>query len=59
MHNHEGEKCPVHGKEACPDMVKEAVRMPAKTGNLVNVIFRFRSQSYHAEDVLLSSIITN
>ena len=27
-------ECPVHGKKACPDMVKEAVRMPAKTGNL-------------------------
>ena len=26
-------------------MVKEAVRMPAKTGNLVNVIFRFRSRT--------------
>ena len=45
MHNHKGEECPVHGKKACPDMVEEAVRMPAKTGNLVNVIFRFRSQS--------------
>ena len=45
MHNHQGEECPVHGKKACPDMVKEAVRMPAKTGNLVNVIFRFRSQT--------------
>ena len=45
MHNHQGEECPVHGKKACPDMVKEAVRMPAKTGNLINVIFRFRSQT--------------
>ena len=45
MHTHKGEECPVHGKKECPDMVKEAVRMPAKTGNLVNVIFRFRSQS--------------
>ena len=45
MHNHQGEECPVHGKKACPDMVEEAVRMPAKTGNLVNVIFRFRSQT--------------
>ena len=59
MHNHQGEECPVHGKKACPDMVEEAVRMPAKTGNLVNVIFRFRSQSYYVEDVLPSSIITN
>ena len=45
MHNHEGEECPVHGKKACPDTVKEAVRIPAKTGNLVNVIFRFRSKT--------------
>ena len=45
MHTHKGEECPVHGKKECPDMVKEAVRMPAKTGNLVNVIFRFRSKS--------------
>jgi len=46
MHNHKGEDCPVHGKKECPgESVEEAVRMPAKTGNIVNVIFRFRSQS--------------
>jgi uncharacterized membrane protein (UPF0127 family) len=45
MHNHKGEECPVHGIKECPGPIKEAVRMPAKTGNLVNVIFRFRSQS--------------
>ena len=44
-HTHEGEECPVHGKKSCPDMVEEAVRMPAKTGNLVNDIFRFRSST--------------
>ena len=44
-HTHEGKECPVHGKKSCPDMVEEAVRMPAKTGNLVNVIFRFRSST--------------
>ena len=44
-HTHEGEECPVHGKKSCPDMVEEAVRMPAKTGNLMNVIFRFRSST--------------
>ena len=44
-HTHEGEECPVHGKKSCPDMVEEAVRMPAKTGNLVNVVFRFRSST--------------
>ena len=45
MHNHKGEECPVHGIKECPGPVEEAVRMPAKTGNLVNVIFRFRSQT--------------
>ena len=59
MHNHQGEECPVHGKKACPDMVEEAVRMPAKTGNLVNVIFRFRSQILWHENVFPNGIITN
>ena len=44
MHNHKGEECPVHGKKECPS-IEEAVRMPAKTGNLVNVVFRFRSST--------------
>ena len=38
MHTHEGEECPVHGKKECPDLVKEAVRIPAKTGNLIFVM---------------------
>ena len=33
-----GEECPVHGKKECPDMVKEAVRIPAKTGNIIMVV---------------------
>jgi uncharacterized membrane protein (UPF0127 family) len=47
MHNHKGEECPVHGAKECPalEKVDEAVRLPAKTGNLVNVVFRFRSSS--------------
>ncbi len=44
MHNHKGEECPVHGKKECP-AIEEAIRMPAKTGNLVNVVFRFRSST--------------
>jgi uncharacterized membrane protein (UPF0127 family) len=44
-HTEKGMDCPIHGKKTCPDTVKEAVRMPAKTGNLVNVIFRFRSST--------------
>ena len=42
MHNHKGEECPVHGKKECP-AIEEAVRVPAKTGNIVNAYFRFRS----------------
>ena len=45
IHNHKGEECPVHGIKECPGPVEEAVRMPARTGNIVNVVFRFRSQT--------------
>jgi len=47
MHTHKGEECPVHGKKECPEIVAakmdEAVRVPAKTGNIVNAYFKFRS----------------
>jgi len=46
MHNHEGEECPVHGNKACPDTVKEAVRIPAKTGNIVDTYFNYRGKYY-------------
>ena len=46
MHNHEGEECPVHGKKECPDMVKEAVRMPSKTGNVIAVSLNWRGKFY-------------
>ncbi|MDB4348702.1 DUF192 domain-containing protein [bacterium] len=47
MHNHKGEECPVHGAKECPTLEKvdEAVRIPAKTGNIVNTVFRFRSST--------------
>ena len=45
VHTKKGKECPVHGMDACPDEVNEAVRLPAKTGSLINVIFRFRSSS--------------
>jgi hypothetical protein len=44
MHNHEGEVCPVHGKKECPSEVLEAVRIPAKTGNLIFVMFNWRGK---------------
>lgn len=44
MHNHKGEECPVHGKKECPSEVSEAVRIPAKTGNLIFVMFNWRGK---------------
>ena len=45
-HNHKGEECPVHGMKECPDEKKldEAVRVPAKTGNLYQVMFTFKGK---------------
>ena len=45
-HNHKGEECPVHGMKECPDTKKidEAVRVPAKTGNLYQVMFTFKGK---------------
>ena len=45
VHTKKGKECPIHGMDACPAEVSEAVRLPAKTGSLINVIFRFRSSS--------------
>jgi hypothetical protein len=47
MHNHKGEECPVHGAKECPalEKVDEAVRIPAKTGNIISSVFRFRSST--------------
>ena len=46
VHTHEGEECPVHGKKSCPDLVKEAQRIPQRTGNIVKVILTFRGKMY-------------
>ncbi len=45
-HNHKGEECPVHGVKECPDSkkIEEAVRVPAKTGNLYQVMFTFKGK---------------
>ena len=47
VHNHKGDECPVHGKKECPalEKVDEAVRIPAKTGNIISSVFRFRSST--------------
>lgn len=46
MHNHKGEECPVHGNKECPDIVKEAVRIPAKTGNIIMTSLNWRGRYY-------------
>ena len=51
-HNHKGLFCPVHGMKDCPDIenemkceaVTEAVRVPAKTGNIYLVAFTMRGK---------------
>jgi uncharacterized membrane protein (UPF0127 family) len=47
VHTNKGDECPVHGKKECPSLEKvdEAVRIPAKTGNIINTVFRFRSST--------------
>jgi len=46
MHNHKGEECPVHGAKECPneDTIKEAVRVPARNGNLYLVAFSWKGK---------------
>jgi hypothetical protein len=46
MHNHKGEECPVHGVKECPneDTIKEAVRVPARNGNLYLVAFSWKGK---------------
>ena len=45
-HNHAGEECPVHGEKECPTAkkIEEAVRVPAKTGNLYLVSFTWKGK---------------
>jgi len=45
-HNHKGEECAVHGMKECPDEKKidEAVRIPAKNGNLYLVAFSWKGK---------------
>jgi len=45
-HNHAGEECPVHGEKECPSAkkIEEAVRVPAKTGNLYLVSFTWKGK---------------
>jgi hypothetical protein len=44
VHTHKGEDCPVHGKKECPEIVKEAVRVPSQNGNVYLVGFVFKGK---------------
>ena len=43
-HTKKGKDCPVHGADACPDDVEEAVQIPRKTGNIVEVFLTWRGK---------------
>ena len=44
-HTHEGKECPEHGMKECPsEKIDEAVRVPAKTGNLYLVSFTWKGK---------------
>ena len=45
-HTYKGDECTMHGKKECPDIVDEAVRIPAKTGNIILVILNWRGKYY-------------
>ena len=43
-HTKKGKDCPVHGVDACPDDMEEAVQIPRKTGNIVEVFLTWRGK---------------
>lgn len=45
-HTHKGEECEVHGKDECPksNKIEEAVRVPARNGNLYLVAFSWKGK---------------
>jgi len=44
IHTKKGKECPIHGIEECP--LEEAVRIPAKTGNIIMVTLTWRGKYY-------------
>ena len=43
-HTEKGKDCPIHGDDVCPDKVEEAVQIPRKTGNIVEVFLTWRGK---------------
>ena len=44
IHTKKGKECPIHGMEECP--LEEAIRIPAKTGNIILVTLTWRGKYY-------------
>ena len=45
-HTEKGKECPIHGTDLCPEKVSEAIRVPAKTGNIITVTLSWRGKVY-------------
>ena len=45
-HTKKGKECPAHGADACPETVEEAVRVPARTGNIIMASLNWRGRYY-------------
>ncbi len=45
-HTEKGKDCPVHGQESCPSLVKEAVSLPRRTGQIIKAYSSWRGKTY-------------
>jgi len=45
-HTEDGKNCPIHGKEKCPSVVDEAVKLNPSFGNIISVIISWRGKNY-------------
>ena len=45
-HTEKGKDCPAHGQESCPSLVKEAVSLPRRTGQIIKAYSSWRGKTY-------------
>ena len=45
-HTEKGKDCPIHGQESCPSLVKEAVSLPRRTGQIIKAYSSWRGKTY-------------
>ena len=45
-HTEKGKECPVHGQDSCPSLVKEAVSLPRRTGQIIKAYSSWRGKTY-------------